>query len=152
LAQGRDRDPWDHPAADLDPPPIVGLGPTPELHKDGATAPPPFRRWFRFALVAGWAVATVAMGAGAALSFESLCVTLTERPTPRGDLAPIPNPLEPSRDSLALRAASQLMGRGDWDGAVRVIDTISPEEPSYPLARQLRAQAERRLVAGEGER
>ena len=112
------------------------------------SAPLSFRRWSRGALVAGLTIATAAFGAGAALSFETLCVSLTARPVPRGDFPPLANPPEPSRDSVALRSAEQLMGRGNWKGAVLIIDTISPEEPAYPLARELRAEAER-LGAGE---
>jgi hypothetical protein len=121
---------------------LVASGPEDVRPTRGAPVPS------RAALVFVWMIAFMGLGAGAALSFESLCARLTQKPVPGRELAPL-GPPEASTDSLALRSAEQRMEQGDWRGAVRLIDTISPEEPSYPLARELRAQAERRLGSGE---
>jgi hypothetical protein len=104
----------------------------------------------RGALVVAWTLAFAGLGTGVALSFERLFVSLTEAPSPSWqETMPSLSTAARSEDA-ALHSARRLMAEGDFAAALRILDSISPDEPSYPLARELRAQAEVALRGAEG--
>lgn len=97
-----------------------------------------------------WTVSVGMLGTGVVLSFEGLVSGLTRAPSPSAQQAAVLIPPGTRPDEVALGQAQRLMGQGDLSGALRVLDTISPEDPSYPLSQELRAQAERGLSRMEG--
>ena len=122
-----------------------------EAAHDLAAPPSPRQKWSRSALVLAWTVLIAAFGGGAALSFDSLLVSLTERPAPRpASEPPLALFAPPARDTRAIESAEGLIAQGDWKGALRVIDTIPATDPAYPRARELRAEAERLEPRAQG--
>ncbi len=104
-------------------------------------------------LVVSWALILSLLGTGLAVSWEGLMGSLVERPEPVA-LAPFaPLSMPPTTSGgQALAEARQLLESGDLTGALEVLDSVQPEEPAYPFARQLRGEAERALLArGFGE-
>ena len=100
----------------------------------------------RRALVLLFTLTFVGLGAGAALSFNKLVLSLTETPAPSSQ-AFMPAGLEGGE--LVLDSARRLMRAQDFQGALRLLDTIPPSELAYPMARDLRAQAEAALAEGK---
>jgi hypothetical protein len=106
-------------------------------------APPPARRaWVRPALIAGWAGAFAFLAVGVGSTWDRLLVSLARTPSPTSRPGPpttqVPVPLAGDR---ALAEARELLDRGDAAGALAALDRVSPQEPAYPFARQLRTHA-----------
>lgn len=96
----------------------------------------------RQAFMAGCTVAFVALAVGLAFSWERLVGGLVQNPSPSSvSLPPVPGVPPPAAGEAALARARDLMQRGDPVGALAALDRVSPEEPTYPLARRLRAEA-----------
>ena len=83
---------------------------------------------------------TTAVGVGS--SWDQLLVSLSLTPSPTSHPSPhttqVPVPLAGDR---ALAEARELLDRGDPAGALAALDRVSPLEPAYPFARQLRTHA-----------
>jgi hypothetical protein len=87
-------------------------------------------------------VAFVALAVGLAFSWERLVGGLVQNPSPSSvSLPPVPGVPAPAAGEAALARARDLMQRGDPFGALAVLDRVPPDEPTYPLARRLRAEA-----------
>jgi hypothetical protein len=107
------------------------------------TPPPASRRaWVRPALIAAWAAAFASLAVGVGSSWDRLLVSLARTPSPTSRPGPpttqVPVPLAGDR---ALAEARELLDRGDAKGALAALDRVSPQEPAYPFARQLRTHA-----------
>ena len=100
------------------------------------------RTWVRAALIAGWAAAFAGLAVGVGTSWDRLLVSLERTPSPTSRPGPpttqVPVPLAGDR---ALAEARELLDRGDAKGALEALDRVSPQEPAYPFARQLRSHA-----------
>lgn len=96
----------------------------------------------RQAFVAGCTVAFVALAVGLAFSWERLVGGLVQNPAPTSvSVPPSTGVPAPAAGEAALTRARELMQRGDPAAALAVLDRVSPDEPTYPLARRLRAEA-----------
>jgi FimV-like protein len=107
-------------------------------------APPaPSRRtWVRPALIAAWATAFASLAVGLESRWDRLLVSLARTPSPTSRPGPPTTqvPVAPAGDR-ALAEARELLDRGDAAGALAALDRVSPQEPAYPFARQLRTHA-----------
>ena len=105
-------------------------------------AQPSRRTWVRPALIAGWAAAFASLAVGVGSSWDQLLVSLARTPSPTSRPGPPTTqvPVPPAGDR-ALAEARQLLDRGDAAGALAALDRVSPQEPAYPFARQLRTHA-----------
>jgi FimV-like protein len=109
-----------------------------------ANAPPAGSRrpWVRHALIAAWAAAFASMAVGLGSSWNSLLVSLARTPSPTSQPGPPTTQVPvPPAGERALAEARELLDRGDAAGALAALDRVSPQEPAYPFARQLRTQA-----------
>jgi len=98
--------------------------------------------WSRRALVMFWAVGFALLGAGVAPSWERFVGNLARTPLPTSDATPPSTSVAPPSASEGLLAeARTLLERGDASGALRALEGVSPEDPAYPLARQLKERA-----------
>jgi tetratricopeptide (TPR) repeat protein len=113
---------------------------------------PRSRRW-RQVVVGAWTVVFVTAAVGLAFSWEQFVGSLVRNPTPTTTSLPR-SAGEPRRapgdESLAL--ARRLMERGDPAAALHVLDGVSPVEPAYPFARELREQAVRAMERSSASR
>lgn len=109
--------------------------------------------WSRLAFTVAWMAAFGGLAAGVVSSWESLLSRLTRAPLPRSDATPPSIHLPPpSKGERAVADARRLMEQGNAAGALAALDQVSPEEPVYPLARQLRSELESALRAGRARR
>jgi FimV-like protein len=96
----------------------------------------------RQVFVAVWTLAIVTATVGLAFSWEQLVGSLVRNPAPTSSsLAPSGRLPRPRAGDEALAEARRLLERGDPATALEILDAVSPEEPAYPLARELRRQA-----------
>lgn len=120
---------------------LDGLALVDEPMSDDAPALPR-RTWARPALIAVWAAAFASMAVGVGWSWDRLLVSLAQTPSPTSRPGPPTTqvPVPPAGDR-ALAEARELLDRGDAAGALAALDRVSPQEPAYPFARQLRTHA-----------
>ena len=104
------------------------------------------RRWRR-ALGAAWMLAFAVLAAAAVSGWESHVARLTGAPLPNAHQPPpsthYPAPTAGERAVAEARAHIQ---HGDPRGALAALEAVRPEDPAYPFAAQIRAQADRELV------
>jgi hypothetical protein len=94
----------------------------------------------------------VALGAVVSANWNGMMLRLTKPPVPRdGSVAYSSMPAARAEDRT-IAAARRMLDAGDPARAVELLDSVSPEQPAYPFARQLRVQAERALREGETRR
>jgi hypothetical protein len=107
------------------------------------TPPAPARRaWARAALIGGWAMAFAALAVGVGSRWDRLLVSLSRTPSPTSRAGPPTTQVPvPAAGERALAEARELLDRGDAAGALATLDRVSPQEPAYPFARQLRTHA-----------
>jgi hypothetical protein len=99
----------------------------------------------RMILGAVCAALFVFLGAAVALNWNGLMRRLAQAPMPQeasSGFAPQPGPYA---DDQTIAAARRLLEDGEPARAVALLDSVRPQQPSYPFARQLRGQAERAL-------
>lgn len=109
----------------------------------GASAARASRRRSAFALAC--ALAFIGLGAGVGLFWEAAMVRLAAAPVPRAAVLVTPTAGATVLSDGTLTHARRLLDEGDPAGALAVLDRVTPAEPAYPFARQLRMQAERSL-------
>jgi hypothetical protein len=95
----------------------------------------------RALLVAGFTIALAALLGAVATRWESIVGSLARTPRPTTDAASADAPLPPPGEA-ALLEASRLLAIGQAESALRALDRISVQDPTYPHARRLRAEAE----------
>jgi hypothetical protein len=150
LARGGDRDRAHDLLDRLDPRGgrVQPAGPPmePEPSPRGARAGPSSAT--RRAFVVLCAAAMTSFGVGVASSWERLVDRLARTPAP--SFSPGPGPSQPSaaptEGERAISEARRLVERGEDDEALAVLDRVSPHEPAYPFARQLRDQIRARTA------
>ena len=112
----------------------------------------PRRGGSRMMLGAAAASVFLALGAVVSANWNGMMLRLTQAPVPRdGSVAFSSMPAARAEDQT-IAAARRLIDSGDPARAVALLDSVSPEQPAYPFARQLRVQAERALRDGEQRR
>jgi len=84
------------------------------------------------------------LGAAVAANWEGLMLQLAQTPRPHQSSVTLPPP-GPRAEDEAIAAARRLIEAGDPARAVALLDSVHPQQPSYPFARQLRGQAVRAL-------
>ncbi len=148
-AEGGDRDaaralrdriasPRGEPRPDLpadDPPELVARRPARRRQ---------LRPRLRRAVATGFALLFLAVAGGTLARWDALVSALTARPTPLS-LSTEPRPAypPPTAGEQALALASLRLEAGDPDGALRALASVSPEDPAFPFASQLRSRADR---------
>jgi len=96
----------------------------------------------RQAFIGGCTVAFVGAAVGLAFSWERIVGGLVQNPSPRRSPAPLSaGTPEPATGEATLVRARELIRQGDPARALAVLDAVSPDEPAYPLALRLRAEA-----------
>ena len=105
-------------------------------------APPPRRAWMRAALIGAWAVGFALLAVGVGTSWDRLLVSLSRTPSPTSRPGPPTTQVPvPPAGERALAEAREKLDKGDAAGALATLDRVSPQEPAYPFARQLRTHA-----------
>jgi hypothetical protein len=81
------------------------------------------------------------LAAGVSSTWERLVDGLARTPSPASEVGPSSTFLAaPTGGERAISDARRLIERGDNAGALSVLDRVTPDEPAYPFARQLREQ------------
>jgi hypothetical protein len=89
------------------------------------------------------------LATGVASSWDRLLDRLGRAPSPSSQPAPPATSLAaPTPSERAVADARRLLDQGETAAALTVLDRISPDEPAYPFARELRRQAEAALLSG----
>jgi len=98
----------------------------------------------RRVLALGWTVLLAAFLGAFVSNWDELVARLTATPAPRSRLAPPSTSYPaPSAGERALAEARTRLEQGDAEGARAALLRVPPEDPAFPFATQLRAQAER---------
>lgn len=119
----------------------------------GTPAPPARRAWARPVLIGAWAMAFATLAVGVGTRWDRLLVSLSRTPSPTSRAGPPTTQVPvPPAGERALAEARELLDRGDPAGALAALDRVSPQEPAYPFARQLRTHAAAVLRAEAGPR
>jgi hypothetical protein len=105
--------------------------------------------WSRRVVIGGWVVVFGLLAAGVASSWDRLLDRLGRAPSPTSQAAPPATSLAaPTPGERAVADARRLLDQGETAAALSILDRISPDEPAYPFARELRRQAETALRSG----
>jgi hypothetical protein len=121
----------------------------PALDAADAPAPPPrVSGRPRAVLGSACAVAFAALGIAVASNWDGLMRNLTKAPVPRDEGAAFSSLPAARAEDQTIAAARRLIDDGDPARAVALLDSVSPDQPAYPFARQLRGHAERALREG----
>ena len=99
----------------------------------------------RMVLGSACAVVFVTLGAAVAANWDGLLRRLAQAPVPRDSTVAVSTRPASRVEDRTIADARRLLEQGDAARAVALLDSVSPEQPSYPFARQLRGQAERAL-------
>ena len=105
--------------------------------------------WSRRAVIGAWVVVFGMLATGVASSWDRLLDRLGRAPSPTSASAPPATSLAaPTPGERAVANARRLLDQGETAAALSILDRISPDEPAYPFARELRRQAETALLSG----
>jgi hypothetical protein len=105
---------------------------------------------WRFTLAASWTVVLAGLTVTIVSGWDRLVSRLTAAPSPRHELPVSTDGFPGSKGERAIAEARHRLEAGDPAGAVAALAQVTPEEPLYPLAVQLRHQVESSLEAGGG--
>lgn len=112
-------------------------------------APPPvISGRSRAVLGSACAVAFAALGLAVASNWDGLMRSLTRAPVPRDPGVAISSLPAARAEDQTIATARRLIDAGDPARAVALLDSVSPDQPAYPFARQLRGHAERAMRQG----
>ena len=115
--------------------------------EEGSAATSP--AWSRRAVIGGWVVVFALLATGVASSWDRLLDRLGRAPSPTSQSAPPATSLTaPTPGERAVADARRLLDQGETAAALSILDRISPDEPAYPFARELRRQAQTALLSG----
>jgi hypothetical protein len=123
-----------------------GPGTSAGVAEEAASAASP--AWSRRAVVGGWVLLFGLLATGVASSWDRLLDRLGRAPSPSSQPAPPTSVAAPTPGERAVADARRLLDQGETAAALTVLDRISPDEPAYPFARELRRQAEAALLSG----
>ena len=124
-----------------------GLGTSTGEAEEAASATSP--AWSRRAVIGGWVLVFGLLATGVASSWDRLLDRLGRAPSPSSQPAtPATSVAAPTSGERAVADARRLLDQGETAAALMVLDRISPDEPAYPFARELRRQAEAALLSG----
>src|SRR5207245_9968224 len=99
--------------------------------------------WSGRGVVGGWVVGFGLLAAGGSSSWDRLLDRLGRAPSPSSRAAAPPTSVAaPTPGERAVADARRLLDQGETAAALAVLDRISPDEPAYPFARELRPPAE----------
>jgi hypothetical protein len=97
----------------------------------------------RGAFVVAWTAVVVLLATVVATRWETIVQGLARTPRPVSEPAPPATSLTaPGAAEAALQEARILLAAGEVEVALRVLDRIPAHHPSWPFARQIRAEAE----------
>jgi hypothetical protein len=99
----------------------------------------------RLVLGSACAILFLALGSAVASNWDGLLRRLAQAPVPRDSSVSVSTLAAARPEDQTIAAARKLLEQGDAARAVALLDSVSPQQPSYPFARQLRGQAERAL-------
>ena len=100
-------------------------------------------RWSRRVFAAACASLFAFLGVGVSSTWDGFLARLASAPAPQEtDVRAVAPTLAPAEGDRALAEARRRLDAGDARGALTALDGVAPEQPAYPLARQLRRQAE----------
>jgi hypothetical protein len=85
------------------------------------------------------------LGVAVAANWDTLMRRLQQAPRPQRAAVTLSADPRLSLDDRTIAAARRHLEDGDPARAVALLDSVHPQQPSYPFARQLRGQAERAL-------
>ncbi len=114
--------------------------------QDGAAASA--SAWSRRAVIGGWVVVFGLLATGVASSWDRLLDRLGRAPSPSSAPSAPATAAAPTPGERAVADARRLLDQGETAAALSILDRISPDEPAYPFARELRRQAENALLSG----
>jgi len=115
----------------------------------GERASGPSRAWSRRVVIGGWVIVFGLLAAGGSSSWGPLLDRLARPPSPSSRVAaPATSLAAPTPGERAVADARRLLDQGETAAALAVLDRISPDQPAYPFARELRRQAETALRSG----
>ena len=118
---------------------------------DTPETPAPARRISsrsRAVLGSACAMAFVALGLAVASNWNGLMRHLTRVPVPRESGVALSSLPAARAEDQTIAAARRLLDAGEPARAVALLDSVSPDQPAYPFARQLRGHAERAMRQG----
>jgi hypothetical protein len=116
-----------------------------EVEEGEAAASP---AWSRRAVIGGWVVVFGLLATGVASSWDRLLDRLDRAPSPSSPPSASAMLAAPTPGEQAVADARRLLDQGETAAALSILDRISPDEPAYPFARELRRQAETALLSG----
>jgi len=127
----------------------AGRGPGASAGEADESASAAIPAWSRRAVIGGWVVVFGLLATGVASSWDRLLDRLGRAPSPSSPPArPSTSLAAPTPGERAVADARRLLDQGETAAALSILDRISPDEPAYPFARQLRRQAETALRSG----
>jgi len=85
------------------------------------------------------------LAAGVAATWDGLMRRLVQAPMPQDTSVAFSAQPGPRAEDQTIAAARRLLEEGDPARAKALLDSVHPQQPTYPFARQLRGQAERAL-------
>jgi hypothetical protein len=105
----------------------------------------------RAVFVTGFALVVAGLLGVAVASWDRMLGVLAEAPKPTTTAAPpVASLPAPPPGEVALQEARRLLAQGEAESAVRALDRIPAQDPNYPYARRLRAEAEASVLGGVG--
>jgi hypothetical protein len=136
--------------------PVAGMG-VPEASPPSRSASPGralaprasgVAQYARYAFAGGSMLAFLVVAGSVAVNWSRLLGWLERSPEPLSRAVKAQGPSTATSGERAVADARRLLEQGDAAGALAALDRVSPQEPAYPFARQLRHQAESALLAG----
>jgi hypothetical protein len=121
----------------------VGGSPPPVAVGEDAPRESAQGRWSRRVFAAACASVFAFLGMAVASTWDGFLARLVRAPSAEEtELRAVVPVGVPASGDTALAEARRRLEAGDAAGALAALDGVSPEQPAYPLARQLRRQAE----------